>query len=172
MLDKMETGRGHLGGSVEHLEGKGRESAVAIPGFLCGIPRLCRLRTEGLVPVSKYRTYRSHASVYGPNKPNSWLPTDAWLCPHYFISLPPWIGMDPQIGQSACCGLCWEPFFLGAVALLHSVGDCAKGCHVCGLPAGSIRGAYVDWRGRLMCHVDRVFTYRVYIDSNGCDCQI
>jgi hypothetical protein len=22
--------------------------------FLCGIPRLCRLRTEGLVPVSKY----------------------------------------------------------------------------------------------------------------------
>jgi hypothetical protein len=61
---------------------------------------------------------------------------------------------------------------LGAVALLNSVGDCAKGCHVCGLPAGSIRGAYVDWRGRLMCHVDRVFTYRVYIDSNGCDCQI
>jgi hypothetical protein len=54
ILDKMETGRGYLGGSVEHSEGKGRVSDVAIPRFLCGSPRLCRLRTEGLVPVSKY----------------------------------------------------------------------------------------------------------------------
>jgi hypothetical protein len=54
MLDKMETGRGYLGGLVEHSEGKGGESAVAIPRFLCGSPRLYRLRTEGLVPVSKY----------------------------------------------------------------------------------------------------------------------
>jgi hypothetical protein len=54
MLDKMETGRGHLRGSVEHSEEKGGESDVAILRFLCGRPRLCRLRTEGLVPVSKY----------------------------------------------------------------------------------------------------------------------
>jgi hypothetical protein len=54
MLHKMETGRGHLGGPVEHSEGKGGESIVAILRFLCGSPRLCRLRTEGLVPVSKY----------------------------------------------------------------------------------------------------------------------
>jgi hypothetical protein len=54
MLDKMETGRGHLGGSVEHSEGKGGESVVAIPRFLCGSPCLCRLSTEGLVPTSKY----------------------------------------------------------------------------------------------------------------------
>jgi hypothetical protein len=39
---------------VEHLEGKGEESDVAILGFLCGSPRLCRLRTDGLVLVSKY----------------------------------------------------------------------------------------------------------------------
>jgi hypothetical protein len=32
-------------GSVEHWEGKGRESVVAIPRFLCGSPRSCRLRT-------------------------------------------------------------------------------------------------------------------------------
>jgi hypothetical protein len=38
MLNKMETGRGHLGGSVEHSEGKGGESVVAIPIFLCSIP--------------------------------------------------------------------------------------------------------------------------------------
>jgi hypothetical protein len=34
-------------------------------GFLCGSPSLCRLRTEGLVPVSKYWTYRSHVGDMG-----------------------------------------------------------------------------------------------------------
>jgi hypothetical protein len=53
--------------------------------------------------------------------------------------------MDPQIGQPMCCGLCREPFFLGVVTLLNSVGDCAKGCHVCGLRTGSIRGR--TWTG-------------------------
>jgi hypothetical protein len=65
MLDKMETGRSQLGGPVEHYEGKGGESVVAIPRFLCGSPRLCQLRTEGLLPVSKYRTYRSHVGDMG-----------------------------------------------------------------------------------------------------------
>jgi hypothetical protein len=54
MLDKMETGRGQLGGPVEHWEGKGGKSVVAILRFLCGSPHLCRLKIEGLVPVSKY----------------------------------------------------------------------------------------------------------------------
>jgi hypothetical protein len=54
MLDKMETRRGHLGGLVEHSEGKGRESVVAILRFLRDSPRLCRLSIEGLVPMSKY----------------------------------------------------------------------------------------------------------------------
>jgi hypothetical protein len=57
LSDKMETGRGQLGGPVEHSEGKGEESVVAILRFLCGSPHQCRLRTEGLVPVSKYRMY-------------------------------------------------------------------------------------------------------------------
>jgi hypothetical protein len=47
--------------------------------FLYGSPRLYRLRTEGLVPVSKYWTYRSHAGVYEPSKPSSLSSTDAWL---------------------------------------------------------------------------------------------
>jgi hypothetical protein len=54
MLDKMETGWGHLGGPVEHSEGKGGESVVAILRFLWGSHYLCRLRTKGLVPMSKY----------------------------------------------------------------------------------------------------------------------
>jgi hypothetical protein len=37
-------------GSVEHSEGKGGESVVAIPRFICGSPRLCRLRTMSFWP--------------------------------------------------------------------------------------------------------------------------
>jgi hypothetical protein len=66
---------------MEHSEGKGRESDVAILRLLCGCPRLCQLRTEELVPVSKYWTYRSHASVYRPSKPSSRSSIDAWLNP-------------------------------------------------------------------------------------------
>jgi hypothetical protein len=54
------------------------------------------------------------------------------------------LGTDPQISQSACCGLCGEPFFLGAVTLLNSVGNYTRGCHVRGLPVGSVRGVYMD----------------------------
>jgi hypothetical protein len=54
MLDKIEIGWGQLGGPVKHSEGKGGESVVAILKFLCGSPRLCWLRTNGLVPVNKY----------------------------------------------------------------------------------------------------------------------
>jgi hypothetical protein len=39
---------------VEHSKENDRESVVAILRFLCGSPRLCQLRTEGLIPVSKY----------------------------------------------------------------------------------------------------------------------
>jgi hypothetical protein len=31
-------------------------------------PRLCRLSTDGLAPVSKYWTYRLHAGIYGLSK--------------------------------------------------------------------------------------------------------
>jgi hypothetical protein len=54
MLDKMKTKCGHLGGPVEHSEGKDGESVVAILRFLCGSPCLCQLKTVGLVPMSKY----------------------------------------------------------------------------------------------------------------------
>jgi hypothetical protein len=40
------------------------------------------------------------------------------------------LGMDPQIGQLACCGFYREPFFSGAVALLNSIENYAKGCYV------------------------------------------
>jgi hypothetical protein len=40
------------------------------------------------------------------------------------------LGMDPWVGQSVCCGLGRDTFFLGAVALSNDVDDIAKGCHV------------------------------------------
>jgi hypothetical protein len=40
------------------------------------------------------------------------------------------LGTDPWIGQPACCGLYWEPFFSGAVALLNSVDDYVKGFYM------------------------------------------
>jgi hypothetical protein len=42
LLDRAE----QVGGSVEHSKGKGGESVVAIPRFLCGSPNPCRLRTK------------------------------------------------------------------------------------------------------------------------------
>jgi hypothetical protein len=54
------------------------------------------------------------------------------------------LGMEQQISQMACSGLCQELFFSGAVALLNSVDDYVKGCHVRGLLVESIHQAYVD----------------------------
>jgi hypothetical protein len=39
------------------------------------------------------------------------------------------LGTDPRIGQPACGGLCREPFFSGAVALLNSIDDYVKDCY-------------------------------------------
>jgi hypothetical protein len=82
------------------------------------------------------------------------------------------LGTGPWIRQSACYGLCQKPFFSGAVNLLKSVDDCAKGYHVRGQPVGNVRQAYIDWRGKCTYHVGRVFPYRVYIDSNHRDSRI
>jgi hypothetical protein len=41
---------GQVGGSVKHSKGKGGESDVVILRFLCGSPRLCRLRTAPFWP--------------------------------------------------------------------------------------------------------------------------
>jgi hypothetical protein len=46
LLDRV----GQVGGSVEHSEGKGGKSAVAILRFLCGSPHPCQLRTAPFWP--------------------------------------------------------------------------------------------------------------------------
>jgi hypothetical protein len=110
---------------------------------------------------------------YRPGKPSSWSSSRAWLTPPASLAgSGEKLGTDPRIGQPACCGLCWEPFFLGAVESVQIYRRLAKGCHIWGLPTGSVRRAYVDWRGKRMCRVGRVFPCWVYIDSNRRDSRI
>jgi hypothetical protein len=82
------------------------------------------------------------------------------------------LGMDPRIGQPTSCGLCWKPFFLRAVTLSIVVEDFTKGCHVQGLPAGSVCWVFVDWRGKRTCRVGWIFPCRVYNNSNRRDSRI
>jgi hypothetical protein len=65
-----------------------------------------------------------------------------------------------------------EALFSGAVVSLQPCRQLIKGCHIRGPPAGSVRWAYVDWRGKRMCHIGRVFPCMVYIDSNRRDSRI
>jgi hypothetical protein len=66
-------------------------------------------------------------------------PVSLVACHQQRVALPPTasmanskekLGTDPWIGQPSCCGLCREPFFLGAVALSTAVDDFMKGCYV------------------------------------------
>jgi hypothetical protein len=67
---------------------------------------------------------------YGPDKPSSWLSTEACLFPTAsFVVMGEKLGTDPWTGQSTCCGLGREPFFSGAVDLFKSVDDYMKDCY-------------------------------------------
>jgi hypothetical protein len=136
-------------------------------------PRLCQLEIDGLAPVSKYWTYQSHGDIMGPVNRCSLFSIDAW-----FSLLLQWLSWernwvaDQWICQPVCWGLCWETFFSGVVGSIQHCWWLAKGCHVCVLPTGTVRVAYVDWHGKCTCHVYWIFPYRVYIDSNHRDPQI
>jgi hypothetical protein len=61
-----------------------------------------------------------------------------------------------------------EHFFLRAVVSIQLCWVSIKGCHIWGLPAGSVRG--LAWEAYVLCVSG--FPYRVYIDSNYRDSQI
>jgi hypothetical protein len=155
MLDKMETRWSHLGRTVEHSEGKSGESDVAILRF--DSTHLCRLRTEWLVPVSKYWTYRSHVGDMRPVR----LVACCWRMFGFLHCFIGWLGRETGYRPTdRSTGVLW--IVSGALFLRSSdsVQLCrwlVKGCHVWGLPAGSVRWAYVDWRGKRTCHISQVF---------------
>jgi hypothetical protein len=68
----------------------------------------------------------------------------------------------------------WEvevgALFLGSSESIQLYWVGVKGYRIRGLPAGSIRRAYVDLRRKRTYRVGRVFPYMVYIDSNRRDC--
>jgi hypothetical protein len=66
------------------------------------------------------------------------------------------LGMDLWSGQLVCYGLGREPFFSGAVDPFNSVDNFMIGYHIRGLPTGSVRVAYIDWRGKHTCYVYQV----------------
>jgi hypothetical protein len=69
LLDRL----GQVWGSVEHSEGKGRESVVAIPRFLCVSPRPCQLRTASFCPRWQPLScvLAPCRAFMGPDKPSS-----------------------------------------------------------------------------------------------------
>jgi hypothetical protein len=163
---------GPLGKSGDNWLGKSGSEYVASRHLKFGSPRLCRLRTVRLAPASKYWTYRSHAGDMGP------------------VSLV--VGCQQELGFSpllfGCCGreAGYGPADRMIVVLWIVSGALLLGC------SGSVqicwwlyeRLLYVDHMGYVwswtirglsvesLWHVGRVFSYRVYIDSNHRDSQI
>jgi hypothetical protein len=73
--------------------------------------------------------YRSHAGVMDPVSLLAGCQQKLVFSPlpHYVVREK--LGMDPQIRQPLSCGLCREPFFLGAVDLYKFVDYFAKDCY-------------------------------------------
>jgi hypothetical protein len=165
----METERGHLGGSVEHSKGKGGESVVGILRFLCGSPRLCRLRTKGLVPVSKYWTYQSHAGVMGPVSWYSCVTT--WLKPLSPTPRLSW-GRRNEVTKTTVEPVCLRsPRLLpcvGAYFVLVGTSKRLPTWTTWDVGSGTLHVSSVE----SVWHVDWVFPCRVYINSNRRDSRI
>jgi hypothetical protein len=97
---------------------------------------------------------------YEPDKPSSLLLIDVLaFSTASLVGSEEKLGTGLRIGQSACCELCWKPFFSRAVTLSNSVNDSWK------------VATYWD-RPQEICHVGQIFPYRVYIDSNHRDSWI
>jgi hypothetical protein len=140
-------------------------------GFLFGSPRLCRLRTEGLVPMSKYWTYRSLASDMSPVSLVAYCRQMfglsallQWLLGEKLR----WVPRTTQPGWEVESGA----LFLRSSESVQLCWVSVKDCHVRGPPTENVCRAYVDWRGKRTWRVGQVFPCRVYIDSNRRDSRI
>jgi hypothetical protein len=135
-------------------------------------PRLCRLRTIRLAPMSKYWTYRSHDSDMSPVN----LVACYWWVFGFLHCFIGWLGrengygpVDRSIGVLVIVS---RALFLRSSDSVQLCRRLMEGCHVRGPPVGSVCRAYVNWCGKRTCRVGRVFPCRVYIDSNRRDSQI
>jgi hypothetical protein len=137
---------GPLGEKWRPPVGKVREWYVVSQHLQGCSPRMRRLRTDELAPVSKYWTYRSHAGVYGPSKPSSrrqQMLEFALIAS--LVGSREKLGTNPRIGQPTSWGLCRKPFFSGAVTLLNFVDDYLRHCYMWTTWDTYGPGPYVDW---------------------------
>jgi hypothetical protein len=92
---------------------------------------------------------------------------------HCFIG---WLGRETGFGptdrSAGVLGIVSGALFLGSSDSVQLYRWLVEGCHVRGPPTGSVRRAYMDWRGKRMCRVGRIFPYRMYIDLNRRDSRI
>jgi hypothetical protein len=139
--------------------GKGRESVVVSRHLQGGSSCLCWLRTNGLVPASKYLTYWSYAGDMGPVNRCSQSSIDACVFPllQWMLGEGNWVGTRGSVSRRAVNWM--GALFLMIVDPFNSIDDNAKGCHV-----------------RLVMSADvscvSGFSYRMYINLNRRDSQI
>jgi hypothetical protein len=158
---------GPLGKNGGSSVGKDGECDVESRHLQDSSPHLCRLRTEGLVPMNKYLTYWSHAGDMGPVNRCSWSATNAQLYPYCFNGFEEernWVWthrsvsqhvMDwdrsPFLGRSSSVQRCWR-----LRERLPGTGTARRKC------MSDIRGlaqkAYMSFVSGFPC--------RVYIDLN------
>jgi hypothetical protein len=158
---------GPLGESGDSWLGRSGSGYVASRHLQGCSPRLCRLRTVWLPPMSKYWTYRSHADDMTPVN----LVAYCWWVFGFLHCFIGWLGREtryrPADRSAGVLGIVSGALFLRSSDSVQPCRRLVEGCHVWGPPAGSIHWAYVDWCGKHMCHVGRV-----YIHSNRRDSRI
>jgi hypothetical protein len=83
---------------------------------------------------------------YGSGKPSNLSSTEAWFkYTASLVGLGEKLGTDVRIDQPTCCGLCQEPFFLGAVGSVQICRWLTKGCYVLVVWNTYGLGPYADW---------------------------
>jgi hypothetical protein len=116
--------------------------------------------------------YRLHTGVYGPSK-LMYLVVNRYLT--FITALMAVLGEklgDGHVDHSSKLGIVSGALFLRSSRVHPTFLMAFERLTHTGTAVGSVRGIYVDWREKHTCHVDRVFSYRVYIDSNRRDSQI
>jgi hypothetical protein len=137
---------GPLGGKCTTVDWESQGVVLASQHLQGCSPRLCRLRTDGLAPVSKYWMYRSHAGDMSP--------VNLVTCHQQMLGFVP---TASRLAQER--NWVWTNGLVSRCAMDYT-----------GSPFSQEQ--YVGWGEKRTCRVYQVFRCRVYIDSNRRDSWI
>jgi hypothetical protein len=143
-LVKLETERGHLVESGDSWLGRsGSDMWQASTSKV--VPPPVSVKDRWVSPREQVLNVPIACRWYGPGKPSSWSPAGAWLTPpNSLVGSGKKLHTDPGIGQLACCGLCRESFFSGAVRSVQICQRLAKGCYMWTMGDTYGLGPYAD----------------------------